>query len=155
MPSAIGYYVTMPMRRSGTPTAFWDGTTAYNASTNPGGGTGVTAGGLSKKVRVGRDTDQIAVFITNGTTAGVFSLLVAHSGALTADGNEADQSTPPADANFMPVFYAGSTTAIATASLASGGTAVLMIPDWVAGWMVLRSAGGGGAITAGYEAVGQ
>jgi hypothetical protein len=147
--------MTMAMRRSGTPNAFWDGTTTYNASTNPSGGVGVTASGLSKKVRIGRDMDQVAIYITNGTTAGVFTPLVAHSGALTAEGNEANEASPPADATFMPIFYAGATTAIATLSLASGATAVLMIPDWVAGWLVLRSAGGGGPITAGYEAVGQ
>lgn len=147
----------MPTRRSGTPTAFWDGTTTYNASTNPVGGVAVSAGGLSKKVRIGRDMDQVALFITNGTTASIFTPLIAHSGSLTAEGNEPDETNPPADAAFMPIYYAGSVVAggIATPSLASGVAAVLMIPDWVAGWIVLRSSGGGGPVTAGYEAVGQ
>ena len=150
-----GLLVGMAMRRSGTPTSFWDGATTYNATTNPGGGVAVTAQGLSKKVRIGRDMDQIAIYITNGTTTGVFTPLIAHSGALTAEGNEANEASPPADAAFMPIYYAGSTTAVASPSLTSGLTCVLQIPDWVAGWIVLKSAGGGGSITAGYEAVGQ
>jgi hypothetical protein len=77
----------MALRRSGSPTAFWDGTTAFNQSTNPQGGTGVTAAGTSRAAFLPRDGESLALFIAvNGATT--ITLEAAHHGANTAEGNE-------------------------------------------------------------------
>jgi hypothetical protein len=135
----------MALRRSGSPTAFWNGANV-----------GINA--LSTKVRIGRDTDQVTIFITNGNGAtNTFQPLVAHSGSLTTEGNEPTEDTPPADAAFMPILYAGNggTATIVTAALGASGTIAIMIPDWTAGWLCLKNlVATSTGVTAGYEAIG-
>jgi hypothetical protein len=140
----------MALRRSGSPTAFWDGTTAFNQSTNPQGGTGVTAAGTSRAAFLPRDGESLALFIAvNGATT--ITLEAAHHGANTAEGNEPNQSSPPATGSFYPVSYLG--TAV-SAVFAAAGNICILVPDFEPSWIRLRSSQGPLTITAGYEIVG-
>ena len=90
---------------------------------------------LSRKVLAGQDSDQV-VFNVSVSGATTINLLVAHASALTAEGNEPDYSTPPADSFFYPVYYTGTQMQMI---FAGAGTRALMVPDWEASWIALQS----------------
>lgn len=135
--------------RAGSATAFWDGTSTFNQSTNPGGGVTVSAGGTSKKVIMARGAEQVTLFVTVSAATTV-SLEAAHHGALTAEGNEPDASSPPADAAFGTVYYINTPCSI---TFASAGTVAMIIPDFEPAWVRLRSSAVA-TITAGFELTG-
>lgn len=133
----------MSTRRHGAIDAFYG--TAPNTLTTTG-----APGSLSRKFNVGQDVDQIVIYISaNG--AATFSVLVAHSGGLTPEGNEPNLSNPPADSFFYPLSYTGT---LQTIVFAGAATRALVIPDWTATWVALSSSATVTAI-AGLEAASQ
>jgi hypothetical protein len=140
----------MPLRRTGSPTAFWDGATTFNQATNPRGGSAVSAAGTSQAVLIPRGGESLALFISV-SGASTVSLEAAHHGANTAEGNEPDSKNPPATGLFYPVSYIG--TAV-SAVFAGAATICILVPDFAPGWIRLRSSQGPINITAGYEVVG-
>lgn len=130
----------MATRRHGRLDAFYG--TAPSTLTTTG-----APNALSRKINVGQDVDQVTFYISvAGATT--INLLVAHSGGLTADGDEPDASSPPADAFFYPLYYTGTLQQVVFAGV---GTRALIIPDWSATWIALQSTATTTAI-AGFEA---
>lgn len=133
----------MATRRHGNIAAFYG--TAPNTLTTTG-----APNALSRKVNVGQDVDQV-IFYVSVSGATTVNILVAHSGGLTTDGNEPDQSSPPADAFFYPIYYTGTQQKL---TFAGAGTQAIVIPDWSATWVALQSTATVNAI-AGLEASSQ
>jgi hypothetical protein len=121
-------------RRVGSPNKLW------NAAV-------VAPGGTSTAVALPRGVEQVLVNITVNAATTV-SLEVAHHGALTAEGNEPDQSTPPA--TFYQLYYIDTAVQIV---FASAGSAAILVPDFEPAWIRLRSSGAA-TITAGFEVTG-
>jgi hypothetical protein len=147
----------MPGRPTGSPTAFWDGATTYNATTNPGGGLAVTANAVSKSSRIPYDVDQVTIYVF-ANAATTISVEVAHWGTLTSEGDQPDGSTPASSTSFYPFYYGGGTPGALTLALpatvtptTAGFAAAIEIPDWTAVWLRLRSSGANVNLTAGWE----
>src|SRR4051794_26328921 len=111
----------MGNRIHGSPTGFWDGTTVFNQSTNPGGGSTVSAGGTSKPANIGRGDDQMVIYVAV-SAATTISLQVAHHGAATAEGGEPDASTPPT--TWHTLYYINSATPVQIVAAAAGNFAI-------------------------------
>jgi hypothetical protein len=140
----------MPLRRSGSPTAFWDGATTFNQATNPRGGLAVPAAGTSQAVLIPRGGESLALFIAvSGATT--VTLEAAHHGANTSEGNEPDSKNPPATGSFYAVSYLNTPV---SAVFAGAGTSCVLVADFAPGWIRLRSSQGPLTITAGYEVTG-
>lgn len=122
-------------RRSGATNKFWN-----NAA--------VGINGVSTAAILPRGSEQIAIYVTV-SAATTISVEVAHHGNLTADGQEPDQSSPPA--NFFQLYYIDSPVQIV---FASAGSAAIIIPDFEPEWVRLRSSAAA-TITAGYEITGE
>lgn len=121
----------MSLRRSGSPTSFWNNVA-------------VGVAGTSNPVELARDADQLAIYATvSGATTLV--LEVAHSGAVTAEGNLSNTVV----ANWGPLYYINSSDAVQLV-LAGAGSAALIVPDFAPGWVRLRSTAAA-TITAGHE----
>lgn len=130
----------MAVERTGSPTAFWNAVASVASSST------------SNIVNVARWNEQIVIYVKCDQGATVFNVEVAHHGALTADGNEPDESSKPADANFYPLNYLLETMVITTNA---SGVGTILIPDFEPEWVRLRSVSLTTNVTAGYEATGE
>jgi len=128
----------MQVRKSGSATSLWN-----NAS--------VSSNGLSSKLWIEYGTEQITLYIKSSNAA-TFTVLSAHAGALTPEGNEADRDTPPADAEFYPLYYIDTPLSLA---LGSAGSAAIIIPDFGSvGWLMLKCSASS-TVTAGHSVSGE
>jgi hypothetical protein len=125
----------MAVRRVGSPNKLWNNTA-------------VGVGGTSTPVLLPRGSEQIVFYITVGGATTV-SVEVAHHGSLAANGEEPDQSNPPA--TFFPISYINT---VCNVVFAGAGSAALLIPDFEPAWIRLRSTAAT-TITAGYEVSGE
>jgi hypothetical protein len=121
-------------RRSGSPDSLWKNAT-------------VGVNGKSTAVLLSRATDQLAVYITVSAATTV-TLEVAHHGALTPEGNEPNQASPPA--SWFTCYYVNTAVQIA---FASAGSAAIIVPDFEPAWIRLSSSAAA-TITAGHEVTG-
>ncbi len=103
------------------------------------------AAGVSTAIEIPRGAESLAVYITVSAATTV-KLQVAHGGDYSAEGILSDT----ADTVWHDVYYAGTLQQIV---FAAGGSAVLMVPDWVSGWIRLVSSASVTA-TAGWETTG-
>lgn len=151
----------MGIYRHGAHLGFFDGTTAFNQSTNPGGGVGVTAGAFSKAQQLGQGSDNFSFFVSV-TGAPAFAtrwqLQVAHSGDPTVQGNLPDQSGGQLagvwhDAWYLGTSGNGNSTSIWIDIPSGGGSVMTFCPDFSGGWARLHRTDANGAVTvtAGWE----
>jgi len=127
----------MAIRRHGVINGFWgfDSITKENTGVN----------GTSRPQFFGFAVDQIALFVQADMPTDI-TVQVAHTPALTSDGvNPSDVPT-----NWGDLYYINTGTAV-TMSMVSG-TRVLIIPDFVPGWVRLKSSNDVGCL-AGWETV--
>ena len=117
-------------RRSGDKNAFWD-----NAS--------VGVGGTSTAVELPRGVDNLAIYITVDAATTV-SLEVAHSGDITSEGLLPDGNAGV----WFPLYY---TNILVQNVFAGAGSVAILVPDFAAGWVRLKSSAAA-VITAGWEA---
>jgi len=127
----------MSTLRAGSYTAFWNNQN-------------VTTGLISSKANVGRTSEQIIVYV-KANASNTFTILVAHHGSLTSEGNLADAATPPVDALFHPLSYIGTACTI---TCDSNGYAAFLIPDFAPEWIAIKAGGNYSGVTAGYEVTG-
>lgn len=130
-------------RRHGQIVGFWG---TLNASGVPQAAA-VLSNGLSSAVYLDEATDKLGVLVSVDA-ATTISLLAAHSSQLNVEGDEPDHSTAPSSSLFYPVQWNGTVSSIA---FAGAGSAYWVIPDFVPGWVMLKSSGAANII-AGYEA---
>lgn len=141
----------MATRIHGSPTDFWDGTTVYNAGTNPRGGTTVGIGGYSAWVNLSRGNDQMLIYATVSAAA-TLTLEVGHHGAATSDGNEPNAASAPASS--FPLSYINTGTPIQIVAAGAGSFAI-QIPDISFQWCRLKTSAALATVTAGWEATGE
>lgn len=145
----------MPTYRHGALDGFFDGVTAYNATTNLRGGVAVNAGNVSIPVQVGRSADNFCFYV-NASGASKWQLQVAHQGDQTSEGIFPD----PLDANmsysWFDVWYlgtsgSGNSTAIYI-DMAGAASIASLVPDWEPNWVRLKCVTGSNiTVTAGWE----
>lgn len=126
----------MALRRVGSPTSLWNNVA-------------VGVGGVSNPVLLPREGAQVCVFISVSAATTV-SLQVAHHGALTAEGNEANAGTPPDTNSFYTLYYIDTPIQVA---FTVAGKAAIIVPDFEPGWIRLSSSAAA-TITAGHEITG-
>lgn len=152
--------VDMTMPRHGDRFGFFDGTTTYNASTNLGGGVGVTgSNSFSKIAEIGHSADDFAIYISvTGSPAFVtdWVLQASHSGGWTSEGVYQDKDSLAQ--SFHDAWYLGTTgtgnSTLIKISIPSGGGAIMsIIPDFSPGYVRLKRTDANGAVTvtAGWE----
>jgi hypothetical protein len=108
----------------------------------------VLAGGHSRAVYLDTAIDIGLGVLLDVSAATTITVLAAHSSQLTSSGDEPDRSTPPADSLFYPVQWNATSSAL---TFAGAGTAYLLIPQFIPGWVKLSSSGAANII-GGYEA---
>jgi|SRR6476646_4394570 len=131
-------------RRYGQIVGFWG---TLNASGVPQA-EAVLAGAHSRPVYLDTAIDIGLGVLLNVSAATTITVLAAHSSQLSASGDEPDRSTAPADSLFYPVQWNSTSSAL---TFAGAGTASLLIPQFIPGWVKLASSGAANII-AGYEA---
>lgn len=119
--------------RSGSATAFWNAT-VVGAGNTP-----------SNAVKLARSGEQLTIYITTSATA-TFTVEVAHAGALNSDGTNSDAN----DSTWAPLQYLLDPI---TVTITGAGSKALIIPDWSAAWVRLRTSAAA-TLTAGYELAG-
>lgn len=150
----------MSTRRHGVRDGFFDGTTAWNLTTNPGGGTGVGPGAVSKQAMIGRSGDNFSFYISVAGTPGfttTWQLQAAHTGSLDAQAIYPDPDTQTYiwhDVWYLGTTGAGNSTLVNITIPTGGGARMTLVPDFTPGWVrLLRSDANVGnvTVTAGYE----
>lgn len=131
-------------RRHGEIVGFWG---TLDSNDNPVA-VAVQAGASSQAQYIGQNVDQFS-FLVSVDAATSITLYAAHSSELNSEGNNPDRSVSPPISLFYPVYW--NTTQIKL-TFSGAGTAYVMVPDFVAGWVLLKSSGAAN-IYAGYEAV--
>lgn len=119
-------------RRSGDKNQFWDAVV-------------VGANGTSTAVELPRAMDSLALYITT-SGATTITLQASHSGDITAEGLLPDTNSGTwADVTYIDVPI--------QKVFAGAGSAVILIPDFVPGWIRLFNLTAGVTITAGWETI--
>lgn len=120
-------------RRSGDKNQLWDNFA-------------VGVSGVSNVAELPRRIESFAIYVTTSAATTV-SVEVAHSGDLNSDGTLSD-----ANAGVWYVSYYLNTPLQIV--FASAGSASMIVPDFVPGWIRLRSTAAA-TITAGWEGIGE
>lgn len=132
-------------RRYGEIVGFW-GTLAADGVTPVA--EAVLANGLSRAAYLDTAVDIGLGILLNVSAATTITVLAAHSSQPTVEGDEPDRSTPPANNLFYPVQWNATSSAL---TFAGAGTAYLLIPQFIPGWVRLQSSNAANII-GGYEA---
>jgi hypothetical protein len=132
-------------RRYGQIVGFW-GTISPTTGLPVAEAVGV--GGLSRAVYLDTAIDIGLGVLLDVGAATTITVLAAHSSQLSPSGDEPDRSTAPTASLFYPVQWNATSSAL---TFAGAGTAYLLIPQFIPGWVRLKSSAAANII-GGYEA---